>query len=141
MKISFAPETLFLENRSGRMVPVSLNVFLHGQRCYVVLRASEGLPTRQLSKSAEHLAYQLVARFQLEPECVEFYQYHSGASAGNAAENSAEWLRWRFHWVGGTPIQGRCEPVSDGFLERVLKPVFQQGHKLNLQPKVEADVA
>ena len=133
MNLSLAPDVVHLQNRLGRLTPVSLNCFVFRDRYCVILRASREFPARQLSNSAEHLAHQIVARLGVAPEQVDFFQWQPG--------DHPEWLRWAFQWVGRSPLKGRCEAVSAGLFGSYLRPLQQQGHRFSLLRADEPAVA
>lgn len=122
--ISFETESVPLQNRLGRLINVELSCFTHGARYCVILNSTADFPARQMSKSAEHLAYQIILRLGVNPNDVDFVQYQPG--------EQPEWLRWRFQWVGQSPLHGKSSPVNAGFEERFIKPLMSRGQRFSL---------
>ncbi|WP_439134245.1 hypothetical protein, partial [Pseudomaricurvus sp.] len=120
----FETETVQLQNRLSRLVDVKLRCFAYNNRYCVILVASQRFPARQLNNSAEHLAYQLVQRLNVAPEDVDFIQYQPG--------EEPEWLRWRFQWVGTSPLQAKSLPLSSTSLESFVMPILAEGEMFSL---------
>lgn len=117
-------ESVQLQNRLSRLVNVKLRCFTHNGRYCVFLVASQEFPARQLNNSAEHLAYQLIQRLNAAPEDVDFIQFQPG--------EEPEWLRWRFHWVGTSPLQGKSLPLGPASLESFVIPILSEGEMFSL---------
>lgn len=122
----FATETLQLHNRLGRLAKVTLSCFSRDGRYSVILVATPEFPARQLNNSAEHLAYQLVQRLNhVAPHEVEFIQYQPGEEPA--------WLRWRFQWVGSSPLQGKSLPLNQSSYEGFILPLLVEGEMVSLR--------
>lgn len=121
----FETETLQLHNRLSRLVKVTLSCFVRDGRYGVILVATPEFPARQLNNSAEHLAYQLVQRLNVAPQDVDFIQYQPG--------EEPEWLRWRFQWVGSSPLQGKSLPLNQASCEAFVLPLLVEGEMVSLR--------
>ncbi len=133
MNLPVVPEVVELQNRLGRIVPVELSCFVFRKRYCVILHASAAVPARQLSKSAEHIAHQVVCRLNVPAELVDFFQFQPG--------EEPEWLRWSFQWVGVSPLKGRCLDVNTNFQQSYLEPLFSRGRVFSLQHDRVPEVA
>lgn len=123
--LPFETETLQLHNRLSRLVKVTLCCFARDGRYTIILVATPEFPARQLNNSAEHLAYQLVQRLNVAPQEVEFIQYQPG--------EEPEWLRWRFHWVGSSPLQGKSVSLNQSSYEGFVLPLLVEGEMVALR--------
>lgn len=96
---------LELENRLGQ--PVQLGVMhVHTEgRDYVFITALSQQASSFVGKNAEHFAFQLSQRFELEPRRFELIEMR-------AADVEHPLWRWRFEWVGRSPLSGRAEPIN-----------------------------
>jgi hypothetical protein len=121
---SLQMESVQLQNRIGRLISVNLQCIVHDGRYCVVIQSTPELPSRQMSKSAEQLAHQIIQRLDVDPESVDFLQCQPG--------EEPEWLRWRFQWVGQSPLQGKSHPVNSTFEARVLKPMLDDGKTFSI---------
>lgn len=117
-------ESVQLQNRLSRLVNVNLRCFTYKGRYSVFLVASQEFPARQLNNSAEHLAYQLIQRLDAAPEDVDFIQFQPG--------EEPEWLRWRFQWVGTSPLQAKSLPLGPTALESFVMPILAEGEMFSL---------
>ncbi|NIB40111.1 hypothetical protein HBA55_10965 [Pseudomaricurvus alkylphenolicus] len=129
MNISLDPERLQLDHlqlqdRLSRLIPVQLCCLVYRKRYTVILVASQEMPARRLSKSAEHIAHQLVQKLGARPAEVDFLQYQPG--------EEPEWLRWRFQWVGMSPLKGECIAVNEASRSRYLEPLLSGGQPFSL---------
>ena len=122
---SLQTESVQLQNRIGRLISVNLQCFLYDGRYWVILQSSPEFPARQMSKSAEHLAHQLVQRLGVNPDSVEFLQCQPG--------ETPEWLRWSFTWVGQSPLNGKNSAVKGTFEKRVLQPILEEGQAFSIK--------
>ncbi len=120
-------ESVRLQNRLGRLVDVDVCCVSLGQRYAVILRAAEGAPAILVSKNAEHFAYQLREKLEVDAEKIDFLQVNQG--------DESRWLRWRFQWAGKTPLKAHCEPMSEkarkNFIWTQLNSDEVDFHRLN----------
>jgi len=121
---SLQVESVQLQNRIGRLISVNLQCILHCGRYCVIMQSTPELPARQMSKSAEQLAHQIIQRLGIDPETADFLQCQP--------KEEPEWLRWRFQWVGQSPLQGKSHPVNSTFETRVLKPMLEEGETFSI---------
>lgn len=102
-----------LNNRLGQ--PVNLGVFhiQHQGRDYVFVIA----PTQQASsfvgKNAEPFAFQLREKLALDARRMELIEVRGGAEG-------IRFFRWRFEWVGNSPLSARTEEVTSPGLHSTL---------------------
>ena len=112
--------TVDLENRLGQ--PVQLGVSHHATdgRDYVFITALSQQASSFVGKNAEHFAFQLCARLQLEPRRLELVELKS-------AEDEYPLWRWRFEWVGKSPLSGRGEPITSASQQTMLLGLLNSG--------------
>lgn len=94
-----------LKNRLGQ--DVSLAVF-HTQaygREYVFVAALAQQASSLVAKNAEHFAFQLREHFALDARRFELIEWR-----GDMA--NPELWRWRFEWVGNSPLSPRAELLT-----------------------------
>jgi hypothetical protein len=110
---------LELDNRLGQKVFLGVTHIPTELRDYVFVTALSQQASSFVGKNADHFAFQLLHRFQLDTKRFELVELRS------AAEEQSLW-RWRFEWVGTTPLSGRGElvtsPVQRQQLMRLLDP-------------------
>lgn len=107
-----------LNNRLGQ--PVSLRV------CHLPLQGRDYLlvatPTQHTSsfvgKNAEHFAFQLRALFSLDARRVELVEVRETLSG-------IRLFRWRFEWVGNSPLSARSEEIVAPVLRTLLLNVIE----------------
>jgi len=128
-----APETVQLCNRVGRPLSVDVQCLSYRNRYYVVLMARQDLPGNQLLKNAEHLARQLIECMGVAPSDVDFIQYQP--------REEPEWLRWRFQWVGNSPLKAVSFPINASSQQSFLLPLLNHGVKKSLASFNEQAVA
>ncbi len=121
---SLQVESVLLQNRIGRLIPVNIQCLVHRGRYSVIMQSTPDLPARQMSKSAEQLAHQVIQKLAVDPANVDFFQCQPG--------ESPEWLRWSFQWVGQSPLQGKNYAVNPALEERILKPLLDEGETFSI---------
>lgn len=104
---------LELENRLGQLVSVGITHMSTSTRDYVFLAVSGHQASSLVGKNADHFAFQLRERFAIEPYRFELIELRI------AGDEPCLW-RWRFEWVGFTPLAQKGEAISS----------VQQQHKL-----------
>ena len=105
MSLPSAFKTQLLHNRLGQ--PVELAVY-HTQaygRDYVFIAALAHQASSLVAKNAEHFAFQLREHFQLDVRRFELIEWRGELS-------NPELFRWRFEWVGNSPLSPRSEVVA-----------------------------
>lgn len=111
----FAPYQL--SNRLGQPVQVLLSLQAHQGRGYVFIAAPDQGATF-IAKNAETFAFQVRERFGLDARLFDMVEVR--------LQDELVFLRWRFEWVGHSPLSPRCEAVSPGqalILAGLLEPV------------------
>jgi len=131
--LPLAPETVQLCNRVGRPLSVDVQCLSYRNRYYVVLMARQDLPGNQLLKNAEHLARQLIECMGVAPSDVDFIQYQP--------REEPEWLRWRFQWVGNSPLNAVSYPINVSSQQSFLLPLLSEGVTKSLASFSEQAVA
>ncbi|MGH1370551.1 MAG: hypothetical protein ACRBBW_00845 [Cellvibrionaceae bacterium] len=124
---SLQVESVLLQNRIGRLIPVNIQCLFYNGRYSVILQATPDLPARQMSKSAEQLAHQVIQKLAVDPASVDFFQCQPG--------EEPEWLRWSFQWVGQSPLHGKNYSVNPALEERILKPLLEKGETFSINAK------
>lgn len=101
----FPFDELVLQNRLGQKVQLQVANVTADSRDYVFALAPKRAVSSLVAKNAEYFASQLLLHFDLRPNRFDLIELRP-------REESAEWWRWRFQWVGSTPLDGRCQPVK-----------------------------
>lgn len=96
---------LELENRLGQTIKLAVQHVQSFGREYVFVKALTQQVSSLVAKNAEHFAYQLREVFQLDARRFEMIEVRDFTEAPNL------W-RWRFEWVGASPVSPRCEAIS-----------------------------
>lgn len=102
-----------LTNRLGQSVNLGVCHLQHQGRDYVFVAA----PTQQASsfvgKNAEPFAFQLREMFGLDARRFELIEVRD-------VDDVAHLCRWRFEWVGNSPISARSEEINSSGLRAIL---------------------
>ena len=102
-----------LTNRLGQPVNLGVCHLQHQGRDYVFVAA----PTQQASsfvgKNAEPFAFQLREMFALDARRFEMIEVRD-------MDNVAQLFRWRFEWVGNSPLSARSEEINSTGLRAIL---------------------
>lgn len=102
-----------LNNRLGQEVRLGVCHYQYQGRDYVFVIA----PTQQASsfvgKNAEPFAFQLREKFELDARRFELIEVRDAADA-------ARLYRWRFEWVGNSPLSARSEEINSPGLRTSL---------------------
>ena len=118
------PETLSLESRTGKKVDVSLKFLHYNDQYYVVLWSDCVCTTRQLEKSAENIVHQVVEALDIDPEKTTFLLIQEG--------NTFAFWRWRFQWVGNSPLHPVFKDLNISAQKQLFKSVFTEGKVMSL---------
>lgn len=102
-----------IDNRLGQTVELGINHVPTEARDYVFITALSQQASSFVGKNAEPFAFQLCERLQLEPRRLEMIELRS-----SDVENPL-W-RWRFEWVGNSPLSGRGEPILSNSQQTML---------------------
>ncbi len=106
-------QTVDLENRLGQLVQLDVALVPAEARDYVFISAPAHQAAGFIGKNAEHFAFQLCQRLQLDPRRFELVEFRTGG------ESPCLW-RWRFEWVGYSPLAGRSEAVTSASQQQLL---------------------
>ena len=102
-----------LRNRLGQDVHLGVYHCQHQGRDYVFVMA----PTKQASsfvgKNAEPFAFQLREKFGLDARRIELIEVRDASDATHL-------YRWRFEWVGNSPLSARAEEINSPNLRATL---------------------
>lgn len=104
MRQDIAFTDVVLENRLGQTVHLGVTHIPTQTRDYVFVTALSQQASSFVGKNAEHFAFQLLHRFQLDTKRFELIELRI------AGEEQQLW-RWRFEWVGHSPLSARSELV------------------------------
>lgn len=115
-----AVEPLNLTNRLGQ--PVVLGVrFLPGEhRDTLFVCAPHHQASSFFGKNVEPFMNQLLDKLPIEPERLSVIELRG-------SETEPEFWRWRFEWVGRSPMAPRCEPVASTGSRRALSSLLEDG--------------
>jgi len=94
-----------LRNRLGQAVELAVYHTFGFGREYVFVAALTQQLSSVVAKNAEHFAFQLREFFKLDARRFELIEMRG--DSGNP-----EFWRWRFEWVGNSPLSPKCERVS-----------------------------
>jgi hypothetical protein len=102
-----------LQNRLGQTIQLAVHHLQVLGHEYVFVAALTQQASSLVAKNAEHFAFQLREIFQLNVHRFEMIELR-----GNNATPSL-W-RWRFEWVGTSPLSPRSEIVKSDSLQNQL---------------------
>jgi hypothetical protein len=94
-----------LANRLGQALELAV---AHSQafgREYVFVTALAQQASSLVAKNAEHFAFQLRELFKLDARRFEMVELRGDVT-------NPQFWRWRFEWVGNSPLSARCEVIS-----------------------------
>lgn len=107
-----------LHNRLGQSVQLGVCHFQYQGRDYVFVIA----PTQQASsfvgKNAEPFAFQLREKFGLDARRFELIEVRDAVDATHL-------YRWRFEWVGNSPLSARSEEINSPGLRAALLELLE----------------
>lgn len=112
-----------LENRLGQTVHLGVTHIPTSARDYVFVTALNQQASSFVGKNAEHFAFQLLHRFQLETKRFELVELRKTGEEQNL------W-RWRFEWVGHSPLSARSEIVTSHGQRRLLLNLLDSNDQL-----------
>lgn len=96
-----------LHNRLGQAVELAVYHRFGFGREYVFVAALTQQLSSIVAKNAEHFAFQLREFFKLDARRFELIEMRGD-------DGNPEFWRWRFEWVGNSPLSPKCERVSSG---------------------------
>jgi hypothetical protein len=99
--------SLVVENRLGQRIALGVHHVQAFGREYVFVAALTQQASSVVAKNTEHFAFQLREHFQLDARRFEMIEVRGD---GDIALQS--FWRWRFEWVGSSPLSPRCEAIT-----------------------------
>ncbi len=120
----FRPEIVSLQTRTGKLVDVSLKCIHYNGQYYIILWSDSSCTTRKLEKSAENIVHQLVDKLDVDPEKATFLLVQDG--------NTFAFWRWRFEWVGNSPLKPVFKNLNLSAQKQLLRSVFTEGKVFSL---------
>lgn len=106
-------KTITVNNRLNMEFEIDVNVALIENELIVIVKANEHYHRSTVSKNIEQIAFQLKKRFATKNNQLSIIEYI------DRHQNQEEWWQWRFHWVGGTPLNGQRYLLSASKVEWV----------------------
>lgn len=94
-----------LTNRLGQPVTLGVKLRPGARRDTVFVRAPQQQASSFFGKNAEQFMFQLLAIMELVPERLDLFEVRGPVEA-------PEFWRWRFNWVGRSPLAPRSERVA-----------------------------
>ena len=114
--------TLTVTNRLGQEITLGVKLISMGKRGYLFLHAPKRAASSLVAKNAEHLAHQLVSRFQLDHKNLDIVELRD-------QQDETDMLRWRFEWVGSSARSAKSELMSSASQRRFLASVLLEGEE------------
>jgi hypothetical protein len=97
--------SLRLENRLGQSIDLGVQHIQAFGRDYVFVAALTQQASSVVAKNAQHFGFQLRDFFQLDARRFEMMELRGDIAVPHI-------YRWRFEWVGASPITPRCELIT-----------------------------
>jgi hypothetical protein len=94
-----------LANRLGQALELAVSHSQAFGREYIFVTALAQQASSLVAKNAEHFAFQLRELFKLDARRFEMVELRGD-------HTNPEFWRWRFEWVGNSPLSPRCEIVN-----------------------------
>lgn len=114
---SFFVDTV-LNNRLGQPVSLSVCHLQFQGRDYVMVVAPTQHASSFVGKNAEPFAFQLRERFELDARRFELVEVRETA-------DGLHLYRWRFEWVGNSPLSARSEEIMSPVLRAALLDMIE----------------
>ena len=105
-------QRLALHNRLGQPIHLDVCHLQHQGRDLVFARAPDNNP-HFFGKNAETLAFQLREYFSLDGRRLDLIEMRT-------VDEADALYRWRFEWVGHSPLSGRVEALVEGQVKFML---------------------
>ena len=105
MVVSDVFSNLTLQNRLGQSVQLAVYHAKAFGREYVFVKSLVNHASSVVAKNAEHFAFQLRELFNSDARRFEMVEVRGES-------NMHTLHRWRFEWVGASPITPRCELIA-----------------------------
>lgn len=106
-------EQLSLTNRLGQPVVLGISFLPGAKRDTLFVCAPRQQASSLFGKNAEQFIFQLMDRLPLDPERLDLIEVRG-------TEQAPEFWRWRFNWVGRSPLAPRSEPVTSSGSQAAL---------------------
>ena len=113
-------DQLTLTNRLGQDMDLGVKLVSTAERDYLFVHALKKTPSSLIAKNAEHLAHQLLNRFNLDHEALDILELRDGTE-------DTEILRWRFEWVGSSARSAKSQLVTGKSQKEFLASVLLTG--------------
>jgi hypothetical protein len=94
-----------LANRLGQALELAVSHTQAFGREYVFVAALAQQASSLVAKNAEHFAFQLRELFKLDARRFEMVELRGDVT-------NPQFWRWRFEWVGNSPLSARCEVIN-----------------------------
>lgn len=104
---------LVLNNRLGQPVSLSVCHLQFQGRDYFLVAAPSQQASSFVGKNAEPFAFQLRERFGVDARRFELVEVRE-------LPGTTQLFRWRFEWVGNSPLSARCEEIVSPVLRAAL---------------------
>jgi hypothetical protein len=114
---SFFVDTV-LNNRLGQPVNLSVCHLQYQGRDYLMVMAPTQHASSFVGKNAEPFAFQLRERFDLDARRFELVEVRETADGTHL-------YRWRFEWVGNSPLSARSEEIVSPVLRAALLDIVE----------------
>lgn len=102
-----------LNNRLGQQVQLGYFHLQHQGRDYVFVAAPRQHASSFVGKNAEPFAFQLRETLELDARRMELIEVRE-------TNEGIRLFRWRFEWVGNSPLSARSEEISSPGLRATL---------------------
>lgn len=102
-----------LYNRLGQGVNLGVHYAQHQGRDYLFVLAPMQQASSFVGKNAEPFAFQLREQYQLDSRRMEMVEVRQQAER-------IQLYRWRFEWVGASPLSARSEEITSPILRANL---------------------
>jgi|SRR5690606_14149744 len=116
---------LTLQNRLGQAVELEVCFRPTDVRDYVFVACLNQRASSMVGKNAQHFAVQLCELFAFEPRRFELIEVRD-----TGAEQTL-W-RWRFEWVGRSPMAPKGELIASATQQRLLLDLLNSDEALKL---------
>jgi hypothetical protein len=107
-----------MTNRLGQSVNLGVCHFPYQGRDYVFVIAPTQHASSFVGKNAEPFAFQLREKFSLDARRFELIEVRETAGA-------TQLYRWRFEWVGNSPLSARSEEITSPGLRATLLDLLE----------------
>lgn len=124
-----AIEQLNLSNRLGQPVVLGISFKPGAKRDTLFVCAPRQQASSLFGKNAEQFMFQLMGKLPLDSERLDLIEVRG-------TEQAPEFWRWRFNWVGRSPLAPRSEPVTSSGGKAALLALLNGDTRIQvLEPK------